>query len=79
MFRGSDFTGWLVKFKAHPCKHGAHVLLERSRPSALDAQGNPIPVNAKQRLVFDDDLAEYDRLDSIAFSDLMKACRQIPT
>ena len=32
-------------------------------------------MNAQQRRVINDDLAEYDRLDNIAFSDLIKACR----
>ena len=29
-----------------------------------------------QRRTFNDEVAEYDRLDNIAFSELMKACRQ---
>ena len=35
-------------------------------------------MNAQQRHVFNDDLAEYDCFDNIAFSDLMKAYRQNP-
>ena len=54
-------------------KSGAHVVLD---PSDLDAQGNPIPMNAQQRRTFNDELAECDRHDNIAFSDLMKACHQ---
>ena len=52
------------------------MVFDRPRPSDLDAQGNPIPRNAQQRRTLNDEVAEYDRLDSIAFSDLIKACRQ---
>ena len=76
MVWGTKFTGWLVQFRAHLRKAGAHVILDRPRPSDLDAQGNPIPMNAQQRWTFNDEVAEYDRLDNIAFSELMKACRQ---
>ena len=71
-----NFTGWQVQFRAHLRKAGAHVVLDRPRPSDLDAQGNYIPMNAQQRRTFHDEVAEYDRLDNIAFSELMKACRQ---
>ena len=75
-FEEQNFTGWLVQFRAHLRKSGAHVVLDRPRPSDLDAQGISIPKNAQQRRTFNDEVAEYDRLDNIAFSDLMKACRQ---
>ena len=75
-FEEQNFTGWLVQFRAHLRKAGAHVVLDRPRPSDLDAQGNHIPMTAKQRRTFNDEVAEYDRLDNIAFSELMKACRQ---
>ena len=52
------------------------MVLDQPRPSDLDAQGNPIPMNAQQRRTFNDEVAEYDRLDNIAFSELMRACRQ---
>ena len=32
-----NFTGWLVQFRAHLRKAGAHVVLDRPRPSDLDA------------------------------------------
>ena len=76
-FEEQNFTGWLVQFRAHLRKSGAHVVLDRPRPSDLDAQGNPIPMNAQQRRTFNDEVAEYNRLDNNnAFSELMKACRQ---
>ena len=75
-FEEQNFSGCLVQFRAHLCKAGAHVVLDRPRPSDLDAQGNPIPMNAQQRRTFNDEVAEYDRLDNIALSELMKACRQ---
>ena len=52
------------------------MVLDRPRPSDLNAQGNPIPMNAPQRRMFNDEVAEYDRLDNTAFSEHMKACRQ---
>ena len=70
-FEEQNFTGWLVQFRAHLRKAGAHVILDRPRPSDLDAQGNPIPMNAQQRRTFNDEVAEYDRLDNIAFSELI--------
>ena len=33
-------------------------------------------MNAQQRRTFNDEVAEYDRLDNVAFSELMKACRE---
>ena len=48
-FEVQNFTSCIVQFKAHLLKHGAHVVLERPRPSDLDVQGNHlIPVNAQQ-------------------------------
>ena len=73
-FEDRNFTGWLVQFKAHQRKHGAHVILERSLPANLD----PIPLNTQQRRVFNDDLAEYDHPDSIEFSDLIRHVNRIP-
>ena len=52
------------------------MVLDRPRPSDLDALGNPIPMNAQQHRTFNDKVAEYDRLNNIALSELMKACRQ---
>ena len=75
-FEEQNFTGWLVQFCAHLRKAGAHVFLDQPRPSDLDAQGNPIPMNAQQRRTFNDEVAEYNRLDNIALSELIKACRQ---
>ena len=71
-FKEQNFTGWLVQFRAHLRKSGAHVVLDRPRPSDLNTQGNPIPMNAQQRRTLNDEVAEYDRLDNITFSDLMK-------
>ena len=55
-FEEQNFTGWLVQFCAHLRKTGAHVVLDRPRPSDLDAQGNPIPMNAQQRQTFNDEV-----------------------
>ena len=42
-----NFTGWLVQFCAHIRKSGAHVALDWPHPTDLDAQRNPIPMNAQ--------------------------------
>ena len=52
------------------------MVLDRPRPSDLDAQGNPIPMNAQQRRTFNDKVAGYGRLDNIAFSNVTKAFGQ---
>ena len=49
LFEEQNFTGWLVQVRAHLRKAGAHVVLDRPRPSDLDAEGIPIPMNAQQR------------------------------
>ena len=35
-----------------------------------------LSLNAQQRRTFNDEVAEYNRLDNIALSELIKACRQ---
>ena len=65
-----------VQFRTHLRKSGAHVVLDWPRPTDLDTQENTIPMNAQQRRTFNDEVAEYNQLDNIVFSDLMKACHQ---
>ena len=77
-FEENDFNGWLIQFKAHLLKVGAHVVLDQPRPADVDAAGVPIPMNAQQRSALIDQQAEYDKLDNIAYSDLMKARRANP-
>ena len=69
-FEEKIFSGWFIQMKAHLRKQGAHV--------ALDPNGVPIVQTAAQRRAFDQECIEYDALDNIAFSDLMKACRMNP-
>ena len=70
------YTGWLVQFRAHLRKAGAHVVLDRPRPSDLDAQGNPIPMTAQHRRTFNDEVAESDQLDKYR---LLEAYESLPT
>ena len=77
-FENPNFTGWLVQLKAHLRKHGASVVFEQPLPSDIDAQGYPFHMKVPQTHVFNDDLVDYNRLNNIVFSDLLKACRQNP-
>lgn len=77
-FEEKNFAGWLIQFKAHLRKTGSHVALDRPRPSDKDQAGVPIPMNAAQRRAYEQECAEYDGKDNVAFSDLMKACRVNP-
>ena len=77
-FEENNFNGWLIQFKAHLRKVGAHVVLNQSRPADVDAAGVPIPMNAQQRRALVDQQAGYDKLDNIAYSELMKAFRANP-
>ena len=72
-FEENNFNCWLIQFKAHLRKVGAHVVLNQSRPADVDAAGVPIPM---KDLI--DRQTEYDKLDNIAYSELMKACRANP-
>ena len=68
----------LVQFKAHLRKHGAHVVLERPRPSDLNTQRNSIPMNVQQRRIFNDEPAEYDRFGNIASRSLLRRVNSNP-
>ena len=54
------------------------MVLSQSRAADIDAAGIPIPMNAQQRRALIDQQTEYDKLDNIAYSELMKACRANP-
>lgn len=77
-FEENNFSGWLIQFKAHLRKVGAHLILDQPRPKDVDANGVPIPMNAQQRRVYETSLTDYDKFDNIAYSELMKACRINP-
>jgi hypothetical protein len=77
-FEELNFAGWFIQMKAHLRQSGAHKVLSTERPKDTDAQGVPIRMNAQQRQDFQAELDEYNRLDNIAFSELMKACRLNP-
>ena len=68
-FEENNFNGWLIQFKAHLRKVGAHVVLDQPRPADVDAAGVPIPMNAQQRrALLIDQQTEYDKFDNIAYS-----------
>lgn len=77
-FEENNFSGWLIQFKAHLRKVGAHLILEQERPKDIGPNGEPLQMNAQQRRAYEVSLAEYDKLDNIAYSELMKACRLNP-
>ena len=74
-FEEQNFTGWLVQFRAHLRKSGAHVVLDWPRPSHLDAQGNPIPMNAQQRWTFNDGLSMIGSITLLSWSLWKRAVR----
>ena len=39
-FEDTNFTGWLVQFKAHLRKTGLHILLDTPRPSDVNEDGD---------------------------------------
>jgi hypothetical protein len=47
-------------------------------PTDKDVNGNPIPMNARDRADFDRRVKEYKEKDNIAYPELMKACYKNP-
>jgi hypothetical protein len=77
-FEEKSFSGWLTQFTAHLRKTASHSVLDRPRPQDTDAAGVPIPMNAAQRRTYEQECSDYDKMDNIAYSELMKACRRNP-
>ena len=77
-FEENNFNGWLTQFRAHLRRYGAEEVLDTPMPSDKDANGNPIPMNARDRADFDRQVKEYKEKDNIAYPELMKACYKNP-
>ena len=54
------------------------MVFNQPRPDDVDAAGVSIPMNAQQQRALVDQQIEYDKLENIAYSELMKACRANP-
>ena len=77
-FEENNFNGWLTQFRAHLRRYGAEEVLDTPMPSDKDANGNPIPMNARDRAEFDRQVKENKEKDNIAYPELMKACYKNP-
>jgi hypothetical protein len=77
-FEEHNFSGWLIQFKAMLREHDCDEIIETPIPKDVDANGNPIPMNARERQDFNRDLRAYKEKDKIAYARIMKACRLNP-
>jgi predicted nucleotide-binding protein len=58
--------------------HDCDEIIEIPIPKDVDANGNPIPMNARERKDFNRELWAYKEKDKIAYAKIMKACRLNP-
>jgi hypothetical protein len=77
-FEETNFSGWLKPFKAVLREFDCDEMIETPTSKDVDANGNPIVMNARERAEFDRKLKEYKDKDKIAYSKIMQACRQNP-
>ena len=77
-FEEHNFTGWLIQFKAMLREYDCDEIIETPIPKDVDANGNPIPMNARERQDFNRELRAYKEKDKIAYARIMKACRLNP-
>ncbi len=77
-FEERNFTGWLTQFKAVLREFECDELIEEPIPKDVDANGNPIVMNARERQEFERKLKEYKDKDKYAYPRIMKACRRNP-
>jgi hypothetical protein len=76
-FEEHNFNGGLTQFRAHLRRYGAEEVLDNPMPTDKDANGNPIPMNARDRADFDRRVKEYKEKDNSAYPELIKACYKI--
>jgi hypothetical protein len=74
-FEEHNFSGWLIQFKAMLREHDCDEIIETPIPKDVDANGNPIPMNARERKDFNRELRAHKEKDKIAYARIMKACR----
>lgn len=77
-FEEHNFSGWLIQFKAMLREFDCDEIIETPIPKDVDANGVPIPMNARERQDFNRELRAYKDLDKIAYAKIMKACRLNP-
>ena len=77
-FEEHNFTGWLIQFKAMLREYDCDEIIETPIPKDVDANGVPIPMNARERQDFNRELRSYKELDKTAYARIMKACRLNP-
>jgi hypothetical protein len=77
-FEEHNFSGWLIQFKAMLREHDCDEIIETPIPKDVDANGNPIPMNARERQDYNRELRAYKEKDKIAYARIMKACRLNP-
>jgi hypothetical protein len=77
-FEENNFSGWLIQFKAMLREFDCDEIIETAIPKDIDANGVPIPMNARERADYERKLREYKEKDKIAYPKIMKACRTNP-
>jgi hypothetical protein len=78
-FEEHNFSGWLIQFKTMLRELDCdEVIIETPIPKDVDANGQPIYMNVRERQDFNRALWAYKELDKIAYARIMKACRLNP-
>jgi hypothetical protein len=79
-FEEHNFSDWLIQFKAMMLReHDCDEVIETPIPKDdVDANGQPIDMNVRERQDFNRALRAYKELDKIAYARIMKACRLNP-
>jgi hypothetical protein len=65
-FEEHKFSGWLIQFKAMLQELDCDEVIETPISKDVDANGQPIDMNVRERQVFDRALRAYKELDKIA-------------
>jgi hypothetical protein len=74
-FEEHNFSGWLIQFKAMLRELDCDDVIETPILKDVDANGQPIDMNVRERQNFNRALRAYKALDKIAYARIMKACR----
>jgi hypothetical protein len=77
-FEEHNFSGRLIQFKVMLRELDCDEVIETPIPKDVDAYGQPIDMNVRERQDFHRALRVYKELDKIAYARIMKACRLNP-
>jgi hypothetical protein len=78
-FEEHNFSSWLIQFKAMLRELDCdEVIVETPIPKDVDANGQLIDMNVRERQDFNRALRAYKELDKIAYARIIKACRLNP-